>query len=258
MLKYKIILFLIIIMKSVFSSDLTVSLDYYEYEEKVKNSYFMSDKSNPALFSFGLRDWKIKEFINKKLNWIYTTEVTFGEVYYDSPSSGNMDTYYYKIRLENYLAIKNPYTLTYTPFIGLGYRVLYDDSGGRVSTKGHYGYDRMSSYLYCPLGLIYKFSPRTTVKYQYNYFIKGKQNSYLSTASSAYTDIANDQNSGWGIDTNIDFEIKRDSSVFLFYRYWDIKDSDISTGTYANVLVFQAYEPNNTTIEYGLGYAWKF
>ena len=89
-------------------------------------------------------------------------------------------------------------------------------------------------------------------------FQSKKQNSYLSSASSAYSDISNAQNSGWGLDSNINIETKKNNAIFFFYRFWNIQDSEISTGNYANILVFEAYEPKNQTIEYGIGYSWFF
>ncbi len=183
-------------------------------------------------------------------------EGTYGEVDYHSPRSGVMTTNYYKIRLEGYSIYKNLFSQNHHPYIGLGYRWLYDDSGGKISSKGHLGYDRQSEYFYIPVGFIYNYSNWIEIKYQYNYFIKGEQNSYLSTASNYYSDIKNKQNSGWGMDANMNIETHNKRSLFLYYRYWSIDDSEISSGTYNKILSFDAYEPYNITEEYGIGYAW--
>jgi len=58
------------------------------------------------------------------------------------------------------------------------------------------------------------------------------------------------------LDTQTSIEEK--NNVFFYYRYWDINKSEVATGTYADILVFEAYEPENTTIEYGIGYSWMF
>ena len=102
------------------------------------------------------------------------------------------------------------------------------------------------------------FSSKLNLKAQYNLFLKGTQNSYLSTASTAYTDLVNDQNSGFGIDLTLNFKPNEKNNVFFYYRYWDINKSETTTGTYADILVFEAYEPKNTTIEYGIGCSWIF
>ncbi len=44
-----------------------------------------------------------------------------------------------------------------TPYLGFGYRYLYDDLGGMVSSTGAAGYDRRSQYIYLPLGLTFDY-----------------------------------------------------------------------------------------------------
>ena len=240
------------------SQEITFDVGYYNYEETVDGDYFMSDESSPAFISLGIRKWDTENIENKNLKWLYTFEGTFGNVNYESPGSGTMNTNYYKARLENYLSYKFEKYEKATPFIGLAYRWLYDDSGGKTSSKGHLGYDRQSEYYYVPLGIFYDYSSKLNLKAQYNLFLKGTQNSYLSTASTAYTDLVNDQNSGFGIDLTLNFKPNEKNNVFFYYRYWDINKSETTTGTYADILVFEAYEPKNTTIEYGIGYSWIF
>jgi hypothetical protein len=41
-------------------------------------------------------------------------------------------------------------TFILTPFVGLGFRYLNDDSSGKVATLGGSGYDRESNYVYSP------------------------------------------------------------------------------------------------------------
>ena len=108
------------------------------------------------------------------------------------------------------------------------------------------------------MGIFYDYSSKLNLKAQYNLFLKGTQNSYLSTASTAYTDLENEQDSGFGIDLTLNFKLKEKNNLFFYYRYWDINKSDVATGTYTDILVFEAYEPENTTIEYGIGYTWMF
>ena len=51
------------------------------------------------------------------MKWLYTFEGTFGNVNYESPGSGTMNTNYYKARLENYLSYKFEKYEKVTPFI---------------------------------------------------------------------------------------------------------------------------------------------
>ena len=80
----------------------------------------------------------------------------------------------------------------------------------------------------------------------------------MSTASSAYTDLKNDQEGGWGFDFTYNYSIAKKNNIYFYYRFWDIDKSKVATGTYANILQFEAYEPANETIEYGIGYSWSF
>ncbi|MDD5347739.1 MAG: hypothetical protein PHT59_03905 [Candidatus Omnitrophica bacterium] len=82
-----------------------------------------------------------------------------GEVDYTSIGTGSIsgiDDYAFELRaLAGYdiidrafgAGIKDSSCIAYT---GLGYRYLEDDSGGRASTTGHYGYRRESNYFYSP------------------------------------------------------------------------------------------------------------
>ena len=142
------------------SKEITFDVGYYKYEETVDGDYFMSDESSPAFISLGIRKWDTENIEKKNLKWLYTFEGTFGNVNYESPGSGTMNTNYYKARLENYLSYKFEKYEKVIPFIGLAYRWLYDDSGGKTSSKGHLGYDRQSEYYYAPLGIFYDYSSK--------------------------------------------------------------------------------------------------
>ena len=80
----------------------------------------------------------------------------------------------------------------FTPIIGLGYRWLYDDSGGETSSTRALGYDRQSQYLYIPVGGIFDFGEDIKIKSQFNYLIAGRQTSYLSDIAG-FSDVENDQ-----------------------------------------------------------------
>ena len=230
------------------SADLTFDASYYYYEEP----NFMSDTSDPVFLSVGLRDWDTPVKADSPWHFLYTGEVTRGWVNYDG--SGTLDKDYYKFRGEALAGYKIE---NFTPIIGLGYRWLYDDSGGRASSTGALGYDRQSQYLYVPVGGVFEFNDKLKAKGQFNYLLAGRQTSYLSDVAG-FTDVENDQTSGWGVDFTIDYKLNEKFSIYSFYRYWDIDKSDISTGTFAGVLLFQAFEPANTTTELGLGFSYKF
>ena len=86
--------------------EITFDVGYYKYEETVDGDYFLSDESSPAFISLGIRKWDTENIEKKNLKWLYTFEGTFGNVNYESPGSGTMNTNYYKASLENYLSYK--------------------------------------------------------------------------------------------------------------------------------------------------------
>lgn len=236
--------------------DLTFDVSSYTYEETTDaGAFFMRDESAPVFFSAGLRDWK-PAAEDGRIRLLYTGELTYGQVDYSSASSGTMTKDYYKARFEGYAAYR--VNARFSPFVGLGYRTLLDASGGSRSSTGAAAYDRLSQYLYAPIGARFEASDRFGVKAQYNLFLKGRQTSYLSTASASYGDISNDQNSGWGVDIAADYKINDKWSTYGFYRHWDIDKSEIATGTVSGVVSFTAWEPKNTTDEFGIGIAYKF
>jgi hypothetical protein len=59
----------------------------------------------------------------------------------------------------------------------------------------------------------------------------------------SFGDAINDQNSGWGIDFAVNYQITNKWSTCGFYRHWDIEKSETSTGTIAGVVAFTAEEP---------------
>jgi len=128
------------------SASVTFDLSYYYYEEP----NFMNDTSNPAFVSVGVREWDVPVSAEKPWHILYTAEVTRGWV--DYSGSGTLDKDYYKFRGETYVGYRLE---KFTPIIGLGYRWLYDDSGGQTSSTGALGYDRQSQYLYIPAGGIF-------------------------------------------------------------------------------------------------------
>ena len=108
-----------------YSADLTLDISYYYYEEP----NFMDDTSDPVLYSGGSRKWDVSDDPDDVWQFLYTTEATRGWVNYSG--SGTLDKDYYKFRGETYAGYQLD---NFTPIIGLGYRWLYDDSGGETSS----------------------------------------------------------------------------------------------------------------------------
>lgn len=181
----------------------------------------------------------------------------YGEVNYEN--SGKLDgipDHHWELRgLLGYDFPIDP-TFFITPYFGLGYRYLGDDSSGKISTTGAHGYKRESNYVYSPLGIsLIKGLPEgwmLSAEAEFDFLWYGKQKSY-----PAGVEIDNTQNQGYGLRASIRMEKKFTYTSFFFepfIRYWDIGQSDdynIAPGR-------SAFEPKNNTTEYGLCIGLKF
>ena len=246
----------------VLSAELTFDMTSYSYREVDQNgNFFMEDKSAPFLFSVGIRNWGDDKSIAKKRssNWmsLYTLEYSFGNVDYTSAGTGTMKKEYYKSRLEYYVStISKVGANDLKPFIGLGYRDLLDDSGFKQSSTNHLGYDRLSQYFYMPIGAIWYMSETLSLKSQYNYFILGKQTSFLNEILPNNYSInpENTQSIGWGVDLTLRSKLNNKWSTYGFFRSWNIEDSDLTS---CSPLTY-CMEPKNQTHEIGAGISYNF
>jgi hypothetical protein len=96
--------FVLIIQYSVtHTSELTLDLSYYYYEENTGGTWFMDDTSDLAFVSLGVRNWESQTETGSPWNFLYMAEATLGWVEYSSASTGTVDKDYYKSRGEAYL-----------------------------------------------------------------------------------------------------------------------------------------------------------
>lgn len=134
-----------------------------------------------------------------------------------------------------------------TTYLGLGRRDLVNDSSGRTSTTGHYGYRRQSNYIYTPVGLDLRIGlenrRRLLFGLEYDALFAGKQRSYLDDLT-----VGNRQLRGHGTRANAELGFSG-WRIGLHYQRWAIDDSLPANGF---------YEPANVTRETGLrlGFAW--
>jgi hypothetical protein len=152
-----------------------------------------------------------------------------------------------------------------TPFVGIGYRYLNDDSSGKTSTTGARGYERESNYLYSPIGIGFiaglgkDWSLGGTG--EYDLFWWGKQKSHLSDALDGLNDLENRQKKGYGFRGSITLEKKFKKVIFKgghFIRYWKIKKSETETITYLGTPIGVGWEPRNNSTEVGVMLGVKF
>ena len=244
------------------SAELTLDFTSYSYREVDQNdNFFMEDKSSPFLSSIGIRNWGDNKTIAKTqgFDWmsLYTLEYSFGNIDYTSSGTGTMKKEYYKSRLEYYISTNSRYgAKDLKPYIGLGYRDLLDDSGFKRSSTNHIGYDRLSQYYYVPIGAIWYISEKLSLKSQYNYFLEGKQTSFLNEVlpNTYSVNPVNTQRLGWGIDVTLRSKLNNRWSTYGFLRTWSIEDSDL---TACSPLIY-CMEPKNKTHEIGAGISYNF
>jgi hypothetical protein len=156
----------------------------------------------------------------------------------------------------------------FSPFVGLGYRYLFDGSEGKKTSSGATGYDRKSNYLYSPMGLesAFRFQRGWFLGFsgEYDLFWHGWQYSELGYYQLVPYLIEvpdyvakDDQEKGWGARGSIKFVKNLGRIDFLmepYFRYWDIEDSDgfkVYVIGYPNY-PFGGWEPANSTTEWGV------
>ena len=185
--------------------------------------------------------------------------VSYGSLKYTSNGTGTLDNvpdWIFEVRGvigKDFLLGDN---VALSPYIGLGYRYLYNDLRGYSST-GAVGYRRYSHYFYVPVGLTTRF--RTGERWvvaptvEYDAFLGGRQYSQLTDTGIGYSDASNEQKHGRGYRAYLMVEKNR-WAFGPWLHYWKIKDSDIVPIGFGE----GAYEPANWTREYGLELRYRF
>ena len=153
----------------------------------------------------------------------------------------------------------------FSPYAGLGYRYLNDDTSGLISSTGKYGYERESNYYYIPIGADFTIAIKNNwaigANLEYDLFVIGHQISHLSDVDPSLNDLDNKQNNGYGLRGSVKLIKQTESIDFVFepfFRYWNIGKSDDANLTDEDVIVGYGYEPKNNSTEYGLKLAAKF
>jgi hypothetical protein len=150
----------------------------------------------------------------------------------------------------------HPDGVSLSPYLGLGYRLLYDDLRGYSST-GAAGYRRYSNYLYAPVGLTMRFDLGAGWIFaptgEWDVFIQGKQKTMLSDASLGLNDVTNTQKHGSGYRAYLMLE--KDHLAFgPWLHYWHIQDSDVQPIGKGQL----GLEPENWTREAGIEFRYRF
>jgi hypothetical protein len=194
--------------------------------------------------------------------------LSLGEMDYSSPLSGDIDNIpdfmaEFRFLLGPDFPVSEASFLT--PYIGIGYRYLNDNSGGKITTKGYAGYERESNYFYTPIGIEASTGLENGwsvgVILEYDLFWKGRQISHLSDVDPIYNDPENAQKRGYGIRWSAKFRKKGelvDFAIEPFIRYWNIEESEPADITKNGILWGTGVEPKNHSTEFGVTLAIGF
>jgi len=139
------------------------------------------------------------------------------------------------------------------PYIGFGYRSLVDDSEGKQTSTGAWGYERWIRYYYIPVGVAFGYNIPQDWKVkayaEYDFFVRGKVTSYLGYLPG-YEDITNTQKSGYGIRGGVSVSKKFTGWAIEagpYVKYWKVKDSEVTYDSLGRGWL----EPRNHSTEIG-------
>ena len=240
--------------------DIGLTLAYYQYEEP----RLMSLKGAKIGLDFSAtKAWQNEQFIRAELRSAY------GRLNYNSYGTGSVSgepDWYIEARgmMGKDWSYNNDVIAAY---IGLGYRYLFNDGRGATSS-GALGYRRKSSYVYLPIGIIYRSNYDARAKLvttlEYDHFLIGRQISKLSDIGLGLGDVRNSQRSGYGLKLSIQYEKDR-LSFGPYLNSWNIDRSNWMPLYQYGLPVFDSggfqlggVEPQNDTIELGLKVSQKF
>lgn len=231
--------------------------------------YFRYREPDVAVKFYGPMYGLAGAFTHHDLNrWMFKTEArgAWGLVDYEGSGTINDITdWVLEGRLIGGYDMPVGYSQRLTPFVGVGYRYLNDDSSGKTSSTGALGYERESNYFYSPIGVEF----HTSLNYQwtigvsveYDIFWKGQQKSHLEDADPSFDMVSNDQKHGYGARGSIMLRKvgeRVDIVIEPYIRWWSIKDSENANVTYAGTIVALGYEPKNETLEIGGRFGLRF
>ena len=165
----------------------------------------------------------------------------------------------------------------WSPYTGMGLRYL---SNGTTGTPGY----RTDRYLYIPAGLTAHTNLGAhrplSLNVEFDAMLHGWQNTHDSMLGGgdapatpttppftvdSFTDISFSQPGGWAVRASAKVPVTRIIFLEPYYIRWDVKSSPVNYGTATfsvNGISAQeqlgAYEPHNTTNEFGLKFGLHF
>ena len=230
---------------------------YYEYDA-------------PSISTFTGGNGRIgASYTHEFFDTFFTADVQLGAGVesYSANGSGTADgipDYNAEVRLlatRDILLGKSAYL---SPYLGLAYRVLYDNPGSKTTSFGLPMFDRELEYFYWPIGV--KLSmPFGTVTFkpsaEYDFLIDGNVTNFTSGIQGIQNNVSNNLSSGSGFRANFDTEVQTEAGPLTFgpfVRYWSVRASDLAPINLQGQTVAFAFSPINHTWEAGFGVKLNF
>lgn len=244
-------------LSTVTETQLGVRAGSYRYEESYKGGTLMTNVADSG-------KWGIDAIrsINLENHWFARLEgsLDVGSVSYEGSGTikGIPES---SIDLRALLGsdLRESGRAMWAPFLGVGYRRLDSDMRG-VSSTGASGYRRRSEYIYIPVGAAWRRlveEGRWSVVGEVDFLGSGMQTSWLSDVSASYNDPKNPQSSGIGYRISVEREIG-DWAIGVWWRRWDIQDSQVVDWTQNGSKIGTVIEPANKTTEAGVSFKWRW
>jgi len=191
-----------------------------------------------------------------------------GNVDYSSETTGSIDKVkdtVYELRAMAGYDVPLTGSFVLTPYAGFGMRYLNDNSKGRESTTGYFGYKRESRYYYLPLGLegVQELAGRWKLGFavEYDYLIVGEQRNHLEDVLPGYSMTKYQQKDGYGVRGAIRVTKQLtylDMFLEPYVRYWSLGDSVESSIIYDGESISSGVKAENNTYEYGLRFGARY
>ncbi len=241
--------------------DLMGSVTHFNYNETVESQFFMKDEG--ALSGLFLSRQQLDD---EHHGWQIDFAMQGGEIDYTSNGTGTMsnitDTLT-ELRIHYLFPLNNRWHQQWLGRVGIGGRWLIDQSGGKYSSTGHAGYDRISEYAYLPVGidapLFEHYGWGTHLSAEYDYFLKGTQQSYILAPTNP---MVNDQEDGYGLKAAVRFNKKTINKMRIlfepYFNYWHIEPSTVNCQIISFDQSFCGREPENSSREIGIRFGVGF
>jgi hypothetical protein len=242
------------------SDEIGVTISSYSYSEPSLS--VTNNATNFGIVYAKTKSLQGNEFVLSEMEYVN------GADNYTGSGTATIPKYYYNLKLA-YAQTFSVDDYVIAPYIGLGYRFLNQNGEGITSSTGAYAYARQSTYVYIPIGVKRRDKLQNNAVLEttaeFDYLMYGNQFSGLSISNnhgwSNYPDINNRQNSGYGFYLSAIYKSDDGWSYGPYYKYWNIGESEKAYATVKYGSTYYsgyAYEPANTTNEYGFKIMYKF